>query len=555
MNQIGPTLPPVAAAPTAPGDSETASTQAPEGDGTFDALLQQRSEEPVEVAEPAAVIASETEPAAPHHASDAADALISAGLIGMFAMPVVAPLPAPVQRQPLDLVASDSCVERAAKQKPIASPEIPARDYSQPADIATATPFAPAPFSSAPISPAPQPTKPVAIREVAARPLAQPIEAPPPDPAATVLKVATVRGLIPPVQSAPVTPVEVTHFSPPTPAAAVAIERDDRTDPAIPATTPGTVPATLATGVEQPIATEKNTPVPEIPMPNATMGTVPIPVEVAAISKAEIFHGMVAAKPGRAMSAPTLQRSQSSTAAAPAGVSANGKPSTAASFGDNQTTSAATSFGEPASLRNVPVVASETGRERPANEPSENRENPSALTPDFPQTIFSSEPPPAVANTAPVARIQQTDVAQVVNHTLAAVERLRASGQERVEVALKLEGGQELTIQLHVANGQVTPTIRTESEPLRLALEQNWSQFSQRSGERELQITKPVFESPQTSSNMTDLSQQRDGRQRVFQESAGSFAQPYLPRRNLAPGIPQTLPPVSTPQTGVRLYA
>ena len=213
------------------------------------------------------------------------------------------------------------------------------------------------------------------------------------------------------------------------------------------------------------------------------------------------------------------------------------------------------SLGESPSLRHAPVLATENGRERSANEPSENPDNPLVPTPEFLQTTFSSESTPSNTITASTARIQPADVAQVVNHTLAAAERLRASGQEHVNIALKLEGGQELTIQLRVANGQVTPIIRTESEPLRLALEQNWSQFSQRSGDRELQVTKPVFESPQTSSNMTDLNQQRDGRQRTFQEPSGSFAQQYLPRRAPTPGAPQPISITSTPQTGVRLYA
>ena len=180
-----------------------------------------------------------------------------------------------------------------------------------------------------------------------------------------------------------------------------------------------------------------------------------------------------------------------------------------------------------------------------------NPENSSAPISDFPQATITNEAMSAKLVTTPGARIQQADVAQVVNHTLAAAERLRTSGQERVDVALKLEGGQELTIQLRIANGQVTPTIRTESEPLRIALEQNWAQFSQRSGERELQITKPIFESPQTSSNMTDLNQQREGRQRAYQEPASTFAQQYSDKRKVAPGINQASPP----QTGVRLYA
>ena len=149
------------------------------------------------------------------------------------------------------------------------------------------------------------------------------------------------------------------------------------------------------------------------------------------------------------------------------------------------------------------------------------------------------------------APIRSADVAQVVTQTIHAAEQLRATGQERVEVAVKLEGGHDIIIQLRMANGEVTPVIRTDSEPLRLALERNWSLFSQRGGDRDLRVTTPVFESPQTSSNMSDLNHQRDGRQRAFNEPAHEFSQPQSPRRN-APRSAGTTPALTT---GVRLYA
>ena len=515
MNQIGSTLPPIAAAPAAPGDSEAASMLAPEGGGSFDALLQHLGEQPVEVSDPVPVLAAEKAPAMPDHT---ADALLTAGLLAMFGLPVVSPLPAPVPAPPREGMDADPRAEIGSKELPVAAPEIPSPQFSQPAQ-----PWPVTPLAAAPLSIAPPKTKPASIREVATPPPTK--DEPLPAPAAPVLNVATVRGIIPPVQSAVAILAET---STPTPVATFSIED---VDPAIPAATPAIIPAIFTGKAEQPTAAENKTPTPEIPAAIATAATGQISREVAPIARTEIFGGMVAAKPGRAMSAPTFHRSPSQTAAIPAEVSA---------------TVAATP-----SLRHAPVLAVENERERSANEPPENAETSLVPAPDFPQAAFSSEPVRTSPTHRSTERIQPTDVAQVVSHTLAATERLRTSGQERVEVALKLEGGQELTIQLRVANGRVTPTIRTESEPLRLALEQNWAQFSQRSGDRELQITKPVFESPQTSSNLTDLNQQRDGRQRTFQEPAGSFAQPSLPRRNPAPGTPTPI----TPQTGVRLYA
>ena len=520
MNQIGPTLSPAAAAPTMPGDSESATSHAPEGAGTFASLLQQRAGEPVEASESVAVFAPEAEPVTPDKTDDAVDALLSAGLFAMFGLPVVAPLSVPVRMQPLEGVGAHACADIGSAEIPVASSKISSSEFAQPADISSIAPFASAPSK----------TTPATIREVAA--LAQPKDPPLPN-------VATVRGILPPLQSA--IPLPVTEIAPrmAIPAPTVSIESADQIGPAIPATTPGTVPAPFTGKAEQPTILENKTPTPEIPAPSAPPATVQISQEVAPITRAEILGGMVAAKPGHAMSAPSPTQSPRPTAAIPAEVSALGEVSVVAS---------------PA-LRHALVVAAENGSEQSPGKHSENPETPLVQTPDFLQPQFSSEPMPVRANPVSTTRIQPTDVAQVVAHTLAATERLRTSKQERIEVALKLEGGQELTIQLRVANGQVTPTIRTGSEPLRLALEENWAQFAQRSGEGELQITRPIFESPQTSSNLTDLNQQRDGRQRAFQESASTFAQPYLPRRHPTTGTAQPIPPISTPQTGVRLYA
>ncbi len=500
MNQIGQSFLPIATASNPPSGPEPASNQMPDGHGSFASLLQQRSEEPLKVSDAAPVIESEMEPTKPDNRKDASDALISAGLIAMVGLPAIVPLPAPIQTQPQEGVISDSSAESGSKDVTTVSPEALSPNYSQSTDVAAA-----------------------AL----------------PGPAAPVLNVGTVRGIIPPVQNAPAIPDEATFRSPAIPTVAAA----EIMESAIPATTPETVPATFTGKVTQPITAENKTSIPETPAASTTAAAVQISGKIAAISRTETFSGMAAATPGRAMSAPTILRSQSSTPATPAEVSQNGAASVVASLVESP------------SLRHAPVLATENGRERSANEHSENPDNPLVPTPEFLQTTFSSGSTPSNAITASTAHIQPADVAQVVNHTLAAAERLRASGQEHVNIALKLEGGQELTIQLRVANGQVTPIIRTESESLRLALEQNWSQFSQRSGDRELQVTKPVFESPQTSSNMTDLNQQRDGRQRTFQEPSGSFAQQYLPRRAPTPGASQPISITSTPQTGVRLYA
>ena len=182
-------------------------------------------------------------------------------------------------------------------------------------------------------------------------------------------------------------------------------------------------------------------------------------------------------------------------------------------------------------------------------------DHPETQTVDIASAILPSEPVNTIARNDPNAPIRPADVAQVVTHTLQAMERLRVTGQETVQVALKLDSGHELTIDLRVVNGEITPFIRTESESLRLALEQNWSHFSQRGGDRDLRVTTPVFESPQTSSNMSDLNQQRDGRQRAYNEPAPDFLQPQTLRRNAHHNPPRPTAPTTAPAEGVRLYA
>ncbi len=544
MNPIGQSLLPIAAAPSAPGGSELACTQVPKGEGSFDSLLQQHSEEPVETSDPAVVTKGETEQIKTADDGDPSDVLISAGLVAMFGLPAIIPPQALVQTQPTEGVISDNAAEVGSKDTSTGSSEVPAPGFIQPETESTAAPFPAAPQKITPEMP----------REIATLPQSK--DTPPPEPVTPVLQVATVRGIIPSAQNAMRIQAEANSKSAPAPfptsppvvsieipTATPDIPSEAGSEPAIPATTLENSPAILTEPIEQPIGAENKTTTPPLPAVRPDAEAPATPPQIAALPEVKNTSGMQAAKPGRVMSAPTLQRQPSQTAAIPAPVPAKGAQSTIPTL------------GESISFRNAPVLSTESGRQRSANDDSRNPERSPVTNPDFSAMPLASEPTTTSAAVSSSTPIQPADVAQVVNHTLAAVERLRLNGQERVDIALKLEGGQELTIQLRVANGQVTPIICTESEPLRLALEQNWSQFSQRSGDRELQITKPVFESPQTSSNMTDLNHQHDGRQRAFQEPENTFAHQYPLRRNPAPTVPQPTSTISTPPKGVSLYA
>ena len=162
---------------------------------------------------------------------------------------------------------------------------------------------------------------------------------------------------------------------------------------------------------------------------------------------------------------------------------------------------------------------------------------------------------PAPATSEPTA-ITRTDVETIVNRTVEAAERLRVTGQERVEVQVRLEAGQELTVRLHLANGEVKPVFLTDSQDLRRAIEQNWAQFSDRNSDRTTRVTTPVFESPNSQSGMNDLNQrQREGRERAFsQAQAEAFAAANTPGRG-APRRSTVSGPTLTAPAGIQLYA
>jgi hypothetical protein len=203
----------------------------------------------------------------------------------------------------------------------------------------------------------------------------------------------------------------------------------------------------------------------------------------------------------------------------------------------------------------APVEAALTHEEeRPAlSDPTRPAE--SGTPANFPAIKLPAE---SVA-TAPVtddAPIHHVEVVRIAERTIEAAVRLRATGPERIEVNVQLESGDRLTIRLQLANGEVTPTFHSTSEGLRTALEQNWSQFSDRASDRGVRLTSPVFDVNSSSSNMSDLGQQRHGRDAAYADAQAELF-PHLPRRMRAPRVLAAAPTSPTPAigSGVRAYA
>lgn len=163
---------------------------------------------------------------------------------------------------------------------------------------------------------------------------------------------------------------------------------------------------------------------------------------------------------------------------------------------------------------------------------------------------------PRPARVATHESVSRAEVVRIVERTADAAVRMRAAGTERIEVAVQLGNGDQLTIQLQFTNGEVTPHFRTSSEGLRTALEQHWTQFSERASDRGVRLTPPVFDVNSSSSNMADLSQQRHGRDAAYADAQAELFS-HLPRRTRPARVLAAAPFESSPAApaGVRAYA
>lgn len=211
-----------------------------------------------------------------------------------------------------------------------------------------------------------------------------------------------------------------------------------------------------------------------------------------------------------------------------------------------------------ASASNLHATVPPSWQQYPAGEQREERpaffaqanEAP-ASTPAFPGSFVA----PAPRADEPAANVS-TPAETIVHRTLEAAERLRVTGGERLELRIKLETGQELTVRLQLAHGEVRPVFLTASPELRQALEQNWAHFSARADERQVRVTTPVFESPNAQSGMNDSTpQQREGRQHAFAEAQEAAAAAHAPIRRVLPRATPASAPAAAAAPGVQLYA
>ena len=88
---------------------------------------------------------------------------------------------------------------------------------------------------------------------------------------------------------------------------------------------------------------------------------------------------------------------------------------------------------------------------------------------------------------------------QCVEHTMALAERVSLKGGDHVEVQMRLLDGKEVSVSLHLANGEWKPVFKTDSAALCRALEQSWQKNSAQPSDRSVRFGTPVFESAQSN--------------------------------------------------------
>jgi len=151
----------------------------------------------------------------------------------------------------------------------------------------------------------------------------------------------------------------------------------------------------------------------------------------------------------------------------------------------------------------------------------------------------------------------QAAATTTLNQVLESADKMRTIGQDTVQLQVNLDGGQQLTVRLQMAQGAIHATFKTDSPDLRQAIEQNWSGFRTGASERGLQISSPVFESPSTGSGFNAFAN-RDQTRQQNGDPSDAEASNIIPLPTLAPAgkaaAPQ--PAAASPvESGIQLYA
>lgn len=216
--------------------------------------------------------------------------------------------------------------------------------------------------------------------------------------------------------------------------------------------------------------------------------------------------------------------------------------------------------------------ATSTGAIKSEAKDSSQSDNESGQSPqNGEQTLFNNPlNKPDAVNFMPADKIQsaretQMQAVTVVHQIADAAERMRSDGRANVELQVRLNDGQEVSVKLQMTRGgELRAILKTDSEPLREALQQRWTEFASQSKDNGLRAATPVFESPGSAGGgVNDFSQQRDpqSRQQDFaqNENLPNHLRFALPRATTQSAAQTSIAAAPTPtiaaEAGLALYA
>lgn len=154
---------------------------------------------------------------------------------------------------------------------------------------------------------------------------------------------------------------------------------------------------------------------------------------------------------------------------------------------------------------------------------------------NFSQGASVAIPTPIITTSNRLTR--SADVSAVLKTLSVEMEKVKHSGQNRIELDLPVSDVESVKIRLHVRGEEIRTTFVTSSPELREALQKSWPEFASNQRDRNFRFSDPSFQNPTPQNN--SFSQNR--RQESFGDSSDNN-NPYQ-------GAPRTQPTVSRPKT------
>jgi hypothetical protein len=162
---------------------------------------------------------------------------------------------------------------------------------------------------------------------------------------------------------------------------------------------------------------------------------------------------------------------------------------------------------------------------------------------------------PSVAIPTPIittsSRLNRSaDVSSVLKTLSVEMEKVKHSGQNRLELDLPVSEVETVKIRLHVRGEEIRTTFVTSSPELREALQKSWPEFASNQRDRNFRFSDPSFQNPTSQNNSFSQNQ----RQQTYEQSSDDANQYQGGPRSQAT-ITRNKPTNTTPDGKVSLWA